>query len=449
MHGADLVIANHALVFADLALREAGVSVLPEYSCLILDEAHELEEGAASNFGASVSEIGIARQLGRFMGSKRRSGLFGRVEVGVELYKQLERVRKLTKSFFVQLDSLRGDAKERRLRGAVGIEDGLSQPIDRLVGMLRKEHDVISDEEVAMEWKARTDRLTETRDALRLIAGQLDNDLVYWVEQSGRRGRSVLRAAPDDVAPLLRRSLFSRTRCVVMTSATMRVGGSFAHFNRRVGLNEPVELAAGSPFDFERQCRLLLHPRLPDPRQRTSYDDAVAERVRDLVLEAGGGAFVLFTSYRALAAVHDAVRGDLDAAGLKVLRQGDTRPREILDHFRSSEDCVLFGTDTFWQGVDVRGRNLRLVVLTRLPFAVPDHPLQEARLERIEDRGGDPFRELSLPQAVLKLRQGFGRLIRTQEDHGTVAILDPRTHTKNYGRIFLDSLPRCAVEERA
>ena len=167
------------------------------------------------------------------------------------------------------------------------------------------------------------------------------------------------------------------------------------------------------------------------------------------MLESGGGAFVLFTSYRALRAAHDAVRGDLDAAGLTVLTQGDSRPREILDRFRRSEDCVLFGTDTFWQGVDVRGRNLRLVVITRLPFAVPDHPLQEARLERIEDRGGDPFRELSLPQAVLKLRQGFGRLIRTQEDEGVVAILDPRTHTKSYGRVFLESLPDCAVEERA
>jgi ATP-dependent DNA helicase DinG len=226
-----------------------------------------------------------------------------------------------------------------------------------------------------------------------------------------------------------------------MTSATLKVGDSFEHFKRRVGLEEPDELALGSPFDFKRQCRLLVYPNMPDPRA-PSHEEALAAEVRKLVLESKGGAFVLFTSYGALDRTHKAIGDDLAKAGLHVLRQGgDQRTQDIVAAFRERDDCVLFATDTFWQGIDVRGRNLRLVILTRLPFAVPDHPLQQARVERIEEEGGDPFREFSLPQAVLKLRQGFGRLIRAHDDEGTVAILDPRVVTKAYGRTFLDSLP--------
>jgi ATP-dependent DNA helicase DinG len=257
----------------------------------------------------------------------------------------------------------------------------------------------------------------------------------------------VLRAAPKDVAPILRRALYSKVPCVVMTSATLRVGQGFEHFKRRVGLDEPDELALGSPFDFRRQCRLLLYPAMPDPRA-PSHDDAVATEVRKLVLASKGGAFVLFTSYGALERTHAAVARDLAAAGLFVMRQGgDQRTGDIVAAFRERDDCVLFATDTFWQGIDVRGRNLRLVVITRLPFAVPDHPLQQARVERIEEEGGDAFKEFSLPQAVLKLRQGFGRLIRAHDDEGTVAILDPRIVTKAYGRTFLESLPACRREQ--
>jgi ATP-dependent DNA helicase DinG len=251
----------------------------------------------------------------------------------------------------------------------------------------------------------------------------------------------VLRAAPADVAPILKRTLFSRVPCVVMTSATLQVAGSFEHFKRRVGLEEPDELALGSPFDFKRQCKLRLYPSMPDPRD-PAHEDALAAAVRKLVLESKGGAFVLFTSYGSLDRTHKAVAKDLGKAGLHVLRQGgDQRTQDIVAAFKERDDCVLFATDTFWQGIDVRGRNLRMVIITRLPFAVPDHPLQQARLERIEEEGGDPFKQYSLPQAVLKLRQGFGRLIRAHDDEGTVAILDPRIVTKPYGRTFLQSLP--------
>lgn len=448
LYGAKVIVANHSLVFADLALKMAGVTYLPDYECLILDEAHAAEDGAAEYFGAYLSPIGIARQLGRFMGAKRGTGLFGRAEVGLDLYEALEETRGAVKGLFEGVSRLRGQATEMRLRGPGMFADPLTTPLKRLVKLLRDRQEDLSDPELALEWKARTDRIAATGETVALVHGQLDPDLVYWIETVGRARHSVLRAAPMEVAPILRNALFSRVRSVVLTSATLRVGDSFEHFRRRIGLEDPEECALGSPFDFARQCRLVLYPRMPDPR-RPEYEAEVADRIRELVVESRGGAFVLFTSYRSLVTAHDALRADLEKQGLRVLRQGsDLRTQDIVAAFRERDDCVLFATDTFWQGIDVRGHNLRLVVLTRLPFAVPDHPLQQARAERIEDNDGDAFRELSLPQAVLKLRQGFGRLIRSHEDEGTVAILDPRIRTKRYGQTFLRSLPNCTLEER-
>jgi len=443
LYGARLIVANHALVFADLALREAGAKLLPDYDGIVLDEAHAIEEEAAENFGAQVSPYGVARQLGRFMGARRRTGLFGRAEVAPELYDLVEEVRRGLRGLFESVDRFRAGENEKRMREPHAFEDPMTEPLSRLLVGLRERHGSIEDPGLALEWKSRTDRLEESLHAVRLVHGLFDRDLVYWAESGGRGGHSVLRAAPMDVAPILRRALFSRVRCVVMTSATLKVGDSFEHFKRRVGLEEPDELALGSPFDFRRQCKLLLYPQMPDPRD-PAHEEALAAEVKRLVLESKGGAFVLFTSYSALDRTHRAVADDLAKKGLFVLRQGgDQRTQDIVAAFRERDDCVLFATDTFWQGIDVRGRNLRLVILTRLPFAVPDHPLQQARLERIEEEGGDPFREYSLPQAVLKLRQGFGRLIRAHDDEGTVAILDPRIVTKPYGRTFLSSLPRC------
>ncbi len=448
MTTADIVIANHALVFSDLALREAGVQYLPNYDVLILDEAHEVEDGAAEHFGARVSALGINRQLSRFMPKKRGSGLFGRAEVHSDLYDGLAETRDAVRELFTGVDRWRGQTGEKRLRRALEFPNPLHTPLSMLVAELRDRRDEIENFELAMEWKSRTDRLDESLSAVELIHATMDPDLVYWTEGSGVLDRSVLRAAPIDIAARLKRLLFREVRAVVMTSATLTVQNRFDHFHRRLGLENPTELQLGSPFDFAKQCEIVLYPKMPDPRL-PAYETSVNAALRGLVTESGGGAFLLFTSHRALASAHRALHAEFAAEGFLVLRQGGAlRTRDILDAFRTRRDCVLFATDTFWQGIDVRGENLRLVALTRLPFAVPDHPLHQARVERIEEEGGDAFRELSLPQAILKLRQGFGRLIRSSEDTGRVAILDPRIVTKRYGRQFLDSLPRCRVTHR-
>jgi ATP-dependent DNA helicase DinG len=291
-------------------------------------------------------------------------------------------------------------------------------------------------------------RGTGLREALDTYLRQSLSDHVYWIEQEGRRKQMVLYSAPVDVAPLLRQSLFDRSPCVVMTSATLAVRDSMDYLCSRLGADECEALQVGSPFDYARQMRVYLAKGLPDPNDDAGFLDKGTQAVEHFLDRSKGRAFVLFTSARRMKAMAERMRPFMDERGYALLVQDGSLPRHaMLDQFQRGEANVLFGLASFWMGVDVRGEALSNVIITRLPFAVPDHPIVKARMERIREQGGDPFKEYSLPEAVLKFRQGIGRLVRTATDEGMVAILDSRILSKWYGRLFLEALPDCAVEE--
>jgi len=318
----------------------------------------------------------------------------------------------------------------------------------QLSKQLRNEGKKLDEEEQEQDFIAAANRLSALADCIAMWRNQSLKDAVYWIERiQGRRPRTALSAAPIDIGPVLRQELFDKTPTVILTSATLAVGGASFDFCRaRVGLDEGAQtLCLGSPFDFARQAELVLIRDMPDPvEQAAQFEAKSIELIRRYVALGDGHAFVLFTSYAMLRKTAAELSGWLRENDLALYNQADGLPRnKLLQRFKSNPRGVLLGTDSFWQGVDVPGDALQTVIIAKLPFSVPDHPLLEAKLESIRARGGNPFRDYQLPQAALKLKQGFGRLIRTRRDHGRVVILDPRVLTRRYGKMFLDSLPPC------
>lgn len=447
---AHLLVVNHTLFFTLLGgqseFKESGEGFLFAKDFLIFDEAHTLEQVAARQLGLSLSQSGMKFDLHRLFNPKNKKGLF-------QMTGDSEG-RRLTMALLDEIDEFfeRVDAscrwgeygREFRIREAEFVEDTLGSGLIEVSRRARTIAD-LADETTKTELAELARRLADCRAALGTFLDQRDDGLVYWAEKN-ERDSLTLNAAPVDVAELLRPVFFERDRPCIFTSATLGVGErDLGYFRKRVGAGEVEAIQIGSPFDYARQMTIHLVRKMPDPGQ-ASYEAELAKWIRHYVRKSGGRAFVLFTSYKLMQRISAELAGFFQDEKIRLLVQGAGVSRNVLiDEFKQDETSVLFGTDSFWTGVDVPGKALSNVIITRLPFAVPDHPLTQARLEWIDERGGNSFMEYSMPEAVLKLRQGVGRLIRSSEDKGMVVILDNRVLSKRYGKIFLEALPDAPV----
>ncbi len=473
--GAHVVVVNHALLLSDLA---TGGSVIPPYDYLIVDEAHHLEEEASRQFGYEVSwqdveelssrlaqriqevrtavrsaalEAQVKERVERFTG-EAEAGIPGfreswaRLTAAVSRFVEHHRERD---GRWVQLRVTRSTRKqpdwsdlEVQWEGFNETLLGLARQVDKLLLALEPV-ELATLRDPVLELGTWQERTNEVRGHIESFVVQPDDEYVYWVTLSSREGMPVFSASPLNVAPKLKEELFSQKKCVVLTSATLSVDRSMGYLAERLGFTDPEELLVGSPFDFQNAALLLVPSDMPEPSDG-SYQQAMEEATLQVARASDGGVLVLFTSHAAVQATRRGIKTVLDAEGIPILAQGvDGSPRQLLDSATANKKTVLLGTNSLWEGVDLPGDLLRVVVVARLPFNVPTDPLFAARSEQFTD----PFTQYAVPQAVLRFRQGFGRLIRSKSDRGVVVVLDRRVLSKGYGKTFIRSLPPCTMRQ--
>ncbi|MGD0013132.1 MAG: helicase C-terminal domain-containing protein [Bryobacteraceae bacterium] len=425
----DIVIVNHHLFFADLAVKDQEYgAIIPEYAAVVLDEAHEIEDVAGQYFGLSVSNYQIEELRRDISAVAQRKGFGSR-----ELDQILTAAGEAAMRFFALFEEFEGRSGFRDQAGLLerhGEEySGLQHALDLMASHLQLV------EQAPEEAIPLVSRCAAVSDALKTWMAGNDRRLVYWVERRGRG--TFLQATPIDVSPILSEKLFNAVPTVVLTSATLAVGGNFDYVKSRLGLSSARTLIVPPHFDYPKQALLYVPQHLPDPRH-PGFVRAASEEILRILKASRGRAFVLFTSYQQMRAVHDRVSFQID---YPALLQGTGPRTALLEEFRSTPHAVLFATASFWQGVDVPGEQLSCVIIDKLPFAVPNDPVVEARIRAIHEEGGNAFYEYQIPQAALALKQGFGRLIRSRLDRGVLALLDNRISKQRYGRVFFESLP--------
>ena len=456
---AKVVILNHALLFGLLAgaeesEEEPSEGYLFPNDFLVLDEAHEVEDVAAKALGLEVRLGSLRFLLQRLIHPRTKKGVLTRIGDGNAVKSTLGVLGILEASFEEILESagLKGPG-QKRVRQALGVKSELGPRLMDVRAQLLKLAEDAGDGEERNELKDHARRLERSAFGLGEFLKMSREGHAYWVErrvaEDGRaqRGEMSLHASPVEVAERLEELVFRPDCTTIMTSATLDVGRGLEFFAKRVGAGEAETLLVESPFDYESQMRVYLPKGMPEPSEGARFQDSLEGWIQRFVGMTKGKAFVLFTSRAMLRKTADGMAAWFEEQGIQLLVQdkGNSRTR-LLKEFKEDRDSVLFGTDSFWQGVDVPGEALSNVILTRLPFSVPDEPLFEARCERIKELGGEPFRELQLPEAILKFRQGVGRLIRSREDRGQIAVLDGRILSRTYGKSFLKILPECPVE---
>jgi len=448
MESARVLVVNHALYFSDLALRISGAVYLPQHSVVIFDEAHTVEKVATKQLGLELGPGSVEHLLSRLLSERTGKGVLA--DLAHSLSKEAVAVaRQASRDFFKEvrkwMEAHDPGGSGKLLGDAPFVPNTLTGPLSILSDALAQaaETEGLSQDD-KMELNRYSVRAGALARAASILLDERPEDQVIWVEGRGKRLKIV--ASPLEVGKILEKHLYPNLRTCVFTSATLSAGRKkgFAYIRRNLGLPDPRELQLGSPFPFRENVEIHVHLDMPDPTEGEKWEKAVMERVRREVLAERGRALVLFTSWRLVEKARGLAR-ELAEEGIPCIFQGEGAVQRLVDRKRRCEEAVLFGTESLWEGIDIPGETLTLVIIPRLPFPVPSNPLVQARSRELQRAGKSPFWDYLLPEAILKFKQGFGRLVRARDDRGRVVILDRRIASKPYGRLFLQALPPCPV----